>query len=88
LAAGLTAALAGAYLAAGLAAPPAPGPSDGPSLAGVAHAFTELLDEAQVRATTRAQWAAIARANTIVVLNSWDYHLIPVLKRTNPRVGV
>jgi Hypothetical glycosyl hydrolase family 15 len=88
LAAGLAVALAGGYLAADLASLPAPGPSDGPSLAGVARAFTELLDEAQVRAMTRAQWAAIARANAIVVLNSWDYRLIPVLKRANPAVGV
>jgi hypothetical protein len=92
LAAGLAVALAAGYLAVGLASsPPAPRPADGPrpaGQAGAAAAFTELLDEAQVRATTRAQWAAIARANAIVVLNSWDYRLIPVLKRANPAVGV
>lgn len=88
LAAGLAVTLAGGYLAADPASLPAPRPSDGPSLAGVARAFTELLDEAEVRATTRAQWAAVARASAIVVLNSWDYRLIPVLKRANPAVGV
>src|SRR5258708_13713954 len=86
-AAGLAVALAGGYLVLQRAsAPPAPGPA-GRGLAGrasVAKAFTELLDEAQVRATTRAQWAEIARANAIVVLNSWDYRLIPVLKAANP----
>jgi hypothetical protein len=35
-----------------------------------------------------AQWAAIARQNAIVVLNSWDYRLIPVLKAANPEVRV
>jgi Hypothetical glycosyl hydrolase family 15 len=50
--------------------------------------FSEFLDEAAVRATTTAQWASIARSNAIVVLNSWDYDLIPVLKRANPRVEV
>src|SRR5215472_2819340 len=49
---------------------------------------TEMLDEAQVKATKPAQWAAIARHSKIVVLNSWDYRLIPVLKRANPRVRV
>ena len=42
----------------------------------------------QVRATTKAQWAAVARDNAIVVLNSWDFRLIPVLKRANPEVQV
>ena len=50
--------------------------------------FSEWLDEAQVQATTKAQWAAVARSNAIVVLNSWDFRLIPVLKRANPRVKV
>ena len=47
--------------------------------------FSEWLDEAQVQATTKAQWAAVARSNAIVVLNSWDFRLIPVLKRANPQ---
>ncbi len=41
-----------------------------------------------VKATTNAQWAAIARGNTIVVLNSWDFRLIPILKQANPKVQV
>ena len=50
--------------------------------------FSEWLDEAQVQATNRAQWAAVARSNAIIVLNSWDFRLIPVLKRANPRIQV
>jgi hypothetical protein len=46
------------------------------------------LDEAQVQATTKAQWSAVARSSAIVVLNSWDFRLIPVLKRANPKVQV
>jgi hypothetical protein len=50
--------------------------------------FIQLLDEAKVQATTRAQWVTIARRNAVVVLNSWDFRLIPVLKRANPAVQV
>ena len=50
--------------------------------------FGMWLDEARVAATTKAQWVAIARHNAIVVLNSWDYRLIPVLRRANPRIHV
>ncbi|HUZ53168.1 MAG TPA: putative glycoside hydrolase [Streptosporangiaceae bacterium] len=50
--------------------------------------FSQRLDEAAVKATSRAQWARISRENTIVVLNSWDSRLIPVLKDANPRVQV
>lgn len=50
--------------------------------------FSEWLDEAQVQATSPAQWAAVARDNAIVVLNSWDFRLIPALKRDNPEVQV
>src|ERR1700722_13270191 len=50
--------------------------------------FSEFLDAAAVSATTAAQWARIARDNAIIVLNSWDYRLIPVLKRDNPKVQV
>ncbi len=50
--------------------------------------FSQWLDEAQVRATTNAQWASIARDNAIVVLNSWDFRLIPVLRRADPRIRV
>jgi hypothetical protein len=62
--------------------------ADGPAQAAAVKSFSEWLDEAQVQATTKAQWAAVARSNTIVVLNSWDYRLIPVLKRANPKVQV
>jgi hypothetical protein len=50
--------------------------------------FSSALDEAEVKATTKAQWETIARDNTIVVLNSWDFGLIPVLKQANPRIQV
>jgi len=50
--------------------------------------FSTMLDEAAVEATTEAQWVTIARENTIVVLNSWDYHLIPLLKHANLRIQV
>jgi len=70
------------------AAPSAPAASDRPVQAGTVKSFTELFDEAQVQAMTRAQLATIARNNAVVVLNSWDYHLIPVLKRANPSVQV
>lgn len=82
-----TVALAGASVAVNIAwpRPVAPRP---PAGRGVVRAFTEVLDKAQVRATTPAQWAAIARTNAIVVLNSWDFRLIPVLKQANPAVGV
>ncbi len=53
-----------------------------------AKGFSQWLDEGAVRATTRAQWATIARQNAVVVLNSWDYRLIPVLKAANPAVRV
>lgn len=50
--------------------------------------FTQQLDEAAVHATSTAQWARIAREYAIVVLNSWDARLIPVLKDSNPKVQV
>lgn len=50
--------------------------------------FSSWLNEAQVRATTTAQWQDIARDNAIVVLNSWDFRLIPILKKANPKVQV
>ena len=50
--------------------------------------FSAWLDEAQVQAMSDAQWAVVARSNAIVELNSWDYRLIPVLKRANPAVQV
>ena len=59
-----------------------------PAGTGTVKAFLQLLDETKVQATTQAKWAAIARQNAVVVLNSWDYRLIPVLKRANPRVQV
>jgi len=50
--------------------------------------FSEWLDEAAVQATTTAEWAMVARDNAIIVLNSWDFRLIPLLKQANPRVRV
>jgi Hypothetical glycosyl hydrolase family 15 len=50
--------------------------------------FSVWLDEAQVAATGAAQWATIARHDAVVVLNSWDYRLIPVLRRASPRIQV
>ncbi len=50
--------------------------------------FSSWLDGAQVNAMSTAQWAQIAQQNSVVVLNSWDYWLIPVLKRANPKVQV
>ncbi len=70
------------------AAPPAPAAVGLPAQAGTVKTFTDLLDEAQVQGMTRAQLAMIARENAVVVLNSWDFRLIPVLKRANPSVQV
>jgi len=64
-----------------------PAPGDPGRIAAV-KTFSEWLDEAQVEATSAAQWAAVARSNAIIVLNSWDFRLIPVLKRANPEVQV
>lgn len=50
--------------------------------------FSTMLDEAAVEATTNSQWTSIARENAIVVLNSWDFRLIPLLKHANPKVQV
>ena len=50
--------------------------------------FSQWLDEAAVKATTRTQWVTIARDNAIVVLNSWDFRLIPILKQANPKIQV
>jgi len=61
---------------------------DGPARPAAVRTFSEWLDEAQVQATTKAQWAEVARDNTVVVLNSWDFRLIPVLKRANPKIQV
>jgi hypothetical protein len=69
-------------------APPDPAVGDLPVQAGTVKSFMSLLDEAQVQAMTRAQLATIARENAVVVLNSWDFRLIPVLKRANPSVQV
>lgn len=69
-------------------APVAPAAGDLPVQAGTVKSFTNLFDEAQVQAMTRAQLATIARGNAVVVLNSWDFRLIPVLKRANPSVQV
>jgi putative glycosyl hydrolase-like family 15 (GHL15) protein len=87
LLAGLIVVLAAVGTAYGLArtSPAAPArPARGVALT----TFRTILDEASVQATTRAQWVTIARESTVVVLNSWDFRLIPVLKHANPRVQV
>jgi hypothetical protein len=73
---------------AGSAAPAPPGQPGNSVAAGPVRTFSEFLDEAVVRSTSNAEWAAIARDNTIIVLNSWDYRLIPALKHDNPRIQV
>jgi Hypothetical glycosyl hydrolase family 15 len=50
--------------------------------------FSQWLDEKQVSTITRARWAAVARHNSIIVLNSWNFRLIPILKRANPEIRV
>jgi Hypothetical glycosyl hydrolase family 15 len=62
--------------------------STGPARIDAVKTFSQRLDEAQVRAMSTAQWVAVARDNSIVVLNSWDFRLIPVLKRANPKVQI
>jgi hypothetical protein len=86
LLAGLVVALAEIGAASGGRAPslPAAGKDGTPAV----RTFAQALDEAQVRATTKARWVTIARNNTIVVLNSWDFRLIPILRQANPRVQV
>ena len=49
---------------------------------------SQWLDEKRVGEMTAAQWAVIARRNSVVVLNSWNFRLIPILKRANPHVRV
>ena len=80
--------LAVAAVVAGCSAGPGSRMPGGPEQAVAVKTFSEWLDESQVQATTKAQWAAVARDNAIVVLNSWDFSLIPVLKRANPKVQV
>lgn len=70
------------------AAPPAPAAAGLSAQAGTVRTFTDLLDEGRLQAMTRAQLATIARENAVVILNSWDFRLIPVLKRANPSVQV
>jgi hypothetical protein len=48
--------------------------------------FIQLLDTARVQAMTQGQLATIAHQNEVIVLNSWQFRLIPVLKRANPAV--
>jgi hypothetical protein len=59
-----------------------------PSRAAPLKTFSQWLDEKQVNGMTNTQWAAIARHSSIVVLNSWSFRLIPILKRANPDVSV
>jgi Hypothetical glycosyl hydrolase family 15 len=61
---------------------------DIPAQTAAVRTFSSWLDEGQVRATTKAQWAEVAQDNAIVVLNSWNFRLIPILKRANPKVRV
>src|ERR1022692_3260796 len=79
LLAGLVVALAEIGAASGGRAPslPATGNHGTPAV----RTFAQALDEAQVRATAKARWVTIARDNTIVVLNSWDFRLIPILRQ-------
>ena len=67
--------------------PTSPQP-DGAGPSGPVNGLSQWLDEGVVRALSPAQWATIARQNSIVVLNSWDYQLIPILKAANPNVRV
>jgi len=82
----LIAAVIGVGLAAGRLRPAQTSPAQAPS--GPVRTFALFLDQAQVAATSPGQWAAIARRTDIVVLNSWDFRLIGVLKRANPDVQV
>jgi hypothetical protein len=68
-------------------APPA-APRQAPPPPVTVGTFSVWLDEAQVEATTATRWVTVARHSAIVVLNSWDYRLIPLLRRANPRVHV
>ncbi len=69
-------------------APPSPATPGRLARTAAVKTFSQWLDEAEVQATTEARWVTIARDNTIVVLNSWDFRLIPILKRANPRIQV
>lgn len=57
-------------------------------IAAPSRTFSSWLDEKQVSMMTRARWAAVARHNRIIVLNSWNFRLIPILKRANPKIQV
>jgi hypothetical protein len=71
------------------AIPPAPASAVGSiAVNSPVRTFSSWLDGAQVNAMSTAQWDQVARQNSVVVLNSWDYWLIPVLKRANPKVQV
>ena len=88
LLAGLVVALAEIGAASGGRAPSSTGTRGHLTSSPAVKTFSQQLDEVQVEATTKAQWATIAHDNTIVVLNSWDFHLIPMLKQANPRIQV
>lgn len=81
-------ALAVAGIAAVLVGSPPPTTPRRPAAFGTARSFLQQLDEAKVQATTPAQWATVAHDNAVVVLNSWDFRLIPILKRANPWIQV
>jgi hypothetical protein len=87
LLAGLIVTLSAVGAASGRAPQPAAGPGALARSVPV-KAFSSWLDESAVQATTKTEWARIARQNSIIVLNSWDFRLIPVLKRANPKIGV
>lgn len=59
-----------------------------PAKTGPLRTVSQWLDERQVAEMSSAQWDAVARRSSVVVLNSWNYQLIPVLKRANPNVSV
>jgi len=68
--------------------PPAPATMGWTMPTSPVRTFSLWQDESAVRATSDAQWTKIARHNSVIVLNSWDYSLIPLLKRANPNVQV
>lgn len=74
--------------AGGLPGRAVPGVAVLPSSNGQLRTFSEWLDEGQVKQMTAAEWTAVARRNSVVVLNSWDFRLIPLLKRANPKLEV
>lgn len=90
LLAGLIATLiqVGAVFGRAPSSPSSPDPARQQLGTGTVKTFSSWLDEAKVNATTRAQWVTIARHHTRIVLNSWNFGLIPILKHANPKIQV